>query len=196
MALKERKVVLVSKDAEGNTCMDMPLTTVDQVEGAVKTINGEKPDDAGNVKISTFSIDNVYPVGSIYMSVNSANPETLFGGTWEALDEGRVLIGAGSAYPAGSTGGEATHTLTTDEMPSHSHSGSAASAGSHRHPITASGEEFYSGYVTVGDYNLDTLYTGYAGSHSHSLSINNTGGGQAHNNMQPYLSVYMWKRTA
>lgn len=52
MALKERKVVLVSKDAEGNTCMDMPLTTVDQVEGAVRTVNGGSPDDEGNVAIT------------------------------------------------------------------------------------------------------------------------------------------------
>lgn len=62
-----------------------------------------------------------YPVGSIYMSVNSTSPATLFGGTWEALDEGRVLIGCNATYPAGSIGGEFEHTLTVDEMPSHNH---------------------------------------------------------------------------
>lgn len=72
-----------------------------------------------------------YPVGSIYMSMKSDNPSTIFGGTWSAIGQGRVLIGAGSgtdtndvskSFTVGSTGGEYEHTLTVDEMPSHSHS--------------------------------------------------------------------------
>lgn len=71
-----------------------------------------------------------YPVGSIYMSMKSDNPSTIFGGTWSAIGQGRVLIGAGSgtdtndvskSFTVGSTGGEYEHTLTVDEMPSHSH---------------------------------------------------------------------------
>ena len=65
-------------------------------------------------------LDKVYPVGSIYMSVNSTDPGTLFGGTWAKI-EGQFLLGSSTTYPLGSTGGEATHTLTTAEMPSHSH---------------------------------------------------------------------------
>ena len=68
----------------------------------------------------TLMLDNVWPVGSIYMSVNSTNPGTLFGGTWTQL-QNRFLLGAGSSYTNGATGGEATHTLTTNEMPSHKH---------------------------------------------------------------------------
>ena len=68
----------------------------------------------------TLMLDNVWPVGSIYMSVNSTNPGTLFGGTWQRLKD-RFLLGAGDTYAAGSQGGEATHTLTIDEMPAHSH---------------------------------------------------------------------------
>lgn len=188
------------------------------VDVGVKTVNGTKPDSSGNVNVTLAA----YPIGSIYMSTNSTDPGTLFGGTWQALNEGRVLIGASASHPAGETGGEETHTLTTREMPSHSHSGSTDSAGSHSHSgsATSSGDHKHSitygsgeQYSTMPQYDYygtsrSTMYTSSAGSHSHSVSIdsngshshtvtiNSTGGGQAHNNMQPYLSVYMWKRTA
>lgn len=68
----------------------------------------------------TLMLDNVWPVGSIYMSVNSTDPGTLFGGTWQRLKD-RFLLGAGDTYMAGSQGGEASHTLTENEMPAHSH---------------------------------------------------------------------------
>lgn len=184
----------------------------------VLSVNGTKPDSSGNVNVTL----SAYPIGSIYMSTNSTDPGTLFGGTWQALNEGRVLIGAGAPHPAGETGGEETHMLTTREMPSHSHSGSTDSAGSHSHSgsttssgdhkhsiVYGSGEQF-SSTPQYGNYSSDIsiIDTPSAGSHSHSVSIdsngshshtvtiNSTGDGQAHNNMQPYLSVYMWKRTA
>ena len=62
----------------------------------------------------------IYPVGAIYISVNSTSPGTLFGGSWERIQD-RFLLSAGSSYSAGSTGGSATHTLTASEMPSHTH---------------------------------------------------------------------------
>lgn len=113
----------------------------------------------------------VYPVGSIYMSVNSTSPATLFGGTWARLKD-CFLLAAGDSYGAGTTGGEATHTLTVDEMPSHRHSESQCFSASNQ----TSGGSYASGDPTSG-------YTGY------------TGGGKAHNNMPPYLAVYVWKRT-
>ena len=129
-------------------------------------------DSAWAVK-SKGIVNLIYPVGSIYMSVNSTSPATLFGGTWEQL-ENRFLLGAGSSYTAGSTGGEETHTLTIDEMPSHNHgfkrTTNAISSGSNFARMATNG---------TGDDNL----------------ITNTGGGQAHNNMPPYLAVYIWKRT-
>ena len=76
---------------------------------------------------------SIYPVGSIYMSMNATDPSVLFGGSWDKLEDGRVLIGANDTYSVGSTGGSFTHTLTTDELPAHSHSGSTASAGEHSH---------------------------------------------------------------
>lgn len=179
----------------------------------VRSVNGAVAGPDGNVNMMLA----VYPVGSIYMSTNPTNPGSLFGGTWEALDEGRVLIGAGAAYPPGSTGGEATHTLTTNEMPSHTHSGSTSSAGSHYHYafnndigspynyVTSSqvankgaqGGSTAERYTITGSSSSASVgKTDSDGSHSHSMNLNNTGGGAAHNNMQPYLSVYMWTRTA
>lgn len=143
---------------------------------------------------TNFVLDNVYPVGSIYMNVNSTNPRTLFGGTWEQI-QGKFLLGMSSSYPAGSQGGEASHTLTTDEMPSHGHN-----------PANQSG---YYGFITnskkafeVGDMGVQSgsgRYYPYAPADfdiSRNSLTGTTGGGSSHNNMPPYLSIYIWKRTA
>ena len=143
---------------------------------------------------TNFVLDNVYPIGSIYMNVNSTNPGTLFGGTWEQI-QGKFLLGMSSSYPAGSQGGEASHTLTTEEMPSHGHN-----------PANEAG---YSGFITnskkafsIGDMGSQSgsgRYYPYA-SAAFDISRNpltgTTGGGKSHNNMPPYLSIYIWKRTA
>lgn len=121
--------------------------------------------------------DAAYPVGSIYMSVSSTSPATLFGGTWAQIED-TFLLAAGSTYSAGTSGGEATHTLTVQEMPAHNHSFSSNSGKA-------------MGYVGSGSGNL-----GGSGSNCASVDIYNTGGGEAHNNMPPYLAVYVWKRTA
>lgn len=124
-----------------------------------------------SIDTSSSSID-AYPVGSIYMSVNSTSPATLFGGTWQRIQD-RFLIAAGSTYKAGGTGGEATHKLTVEEMPSHTHAVLADNV-----PGSSTG--------------VQTLFSGASGSFGTSW----TGGGSAHNNMPPYLAVYIWKRTA
>ena len=126
---------------------------------------------------SGISLANVYPVGAIYISTVATNPGTLFGfGTWERIQD-TFLLAAGSAYAAGVTGGEATHTLTIDEMPEHNH-----------------GLHFSSG---VGAYNSPVQGNGNNQEWGYSTNtVSSTGGGQAHNNMPPYLAVYMWKRTS
>ena len=124
-------------------------------------------------------IDIVYPVGSIYMSVNAADPSKLFSGTsWEKL-EGRFLLGSSSTYANGATGGEATHALTIDEMPEHRHSIAFPNAGG-----------------PYGDANIS--YPESSGTEKTWLAemckTQSAGGSAAHNNMPPYLVVNMWKR--
>lgn len=153
--------------------------------------------DPVTIKIS--SPLDAYPVGSFYFSQNSTSPATLFGGTWEQLEQGRVLLSQGTNYPAGSTGGEATHTLTVAEMPSHNHNGSTASAGNHSHTVYRSGNGGGNWTGLAGSPSNEfagNVNTSSAGFHSHTVTIGNNGSGQAHNIMQPYLSVYIWQRTA
>lgn len=143
---------------------------------------------------TNFVLDNVYPIGSIYMNVNSTNPGTLFGGTWEQI-QGKFLLGMSSSYPAGSQGGEASHTLTTAEMPSHGHN--PANESGYYGFITNSQKAF-----TVGDMGVQSgsgryyPYSTAAFDISRNSLTGTTGGGNSHNNMPPYLSIYIWKRTA
>lgn len=131
---------------------------------------------------SNYILDNVYPVGSIYLSVNSTNPKNLFGGTWEQI-QGRFLFGMNSSYPAGSTGGEITHKLTAAEMPTHAHYMASGNGG---------GEDTWT--PDAGSYLVDSV-TSEKNTWWAQIGMNNAGGSEAHNNMPPYLSVYIWKRT-
>ena len=137
---------------------------------------------------TTATVLNVYPIGSIYTSIVSTNPSTLFGGTWESFGQGRVLVGhddsanPDSDFVASSgdgssvlVGGAKTHTLSVDEMPSHTH--------------TVSGIENPRGAGSDGSEDGTSSFT-------NSLTTSATGGGQPHNNIQPYVVVYMWKRVA
>ena len=205
-------------------------------------------------------LNKVYPVGSIYMSVNNSNPATLFGGTWEEI-QGKFLLGRSTGHAAGTTGGEETHTLTSNEMPAHTHNGpshthtgpshthtgpshthtiashthtaSTASAGNHSHRVNraklvASGTARYAIQDTSSNPTATYSTSQAAGAHTHTVTVagsgqlttvasgtgmtgasgtgntgasgtgatSTTGGGAAHNNMPPFLTVYMWKRTA
>ena len=212
-----------------------------------------------------------YPIGSLFITTTNTNPGTFIGGTWEAFGTGRTIVGVDTDQTEFSTvnktGGEKTHTLSSSEMPSHthtqnahSHTGTAGSNGGHSHTITVNsgGSHNHSAssgaagthrhnflWGTNGPQNGDNIMTGWrgensnnswtnggniiagAGSHSHSVkvnsggshnhsassnwtgahthavttvnatpTINSTGGSGAHNNLQPYITVYMWKRTA
>ncbi len=119
---------------------------------------------------------HLYPIGSIYISVDSTNPATYFGGSWEQIRD-VFLLGAGNTYTGGTTGGEATHQLSVLEMPSHNHTMLFTFAGS--------------GSGTGIPYSGSTSIVG-----GDATPCQHTGGNQAHNNMPPYLTVYMWKRVA
>lgn len=124
------------------------------------------------------TVKSIFPVGYIYLSADSTSPAALFGGTWERIKD-RFLLSAGDTYAAGATGGEAEHTLAVDEMPSHNHK-------EYLHFKSGSDTSMYA-------YNS---YYNYSGAEAYSGVTSSTGGGQAHNNMPPYLAVYMWKRVA
>ena len=145
-----------------------------------------------------------YPVGSIYMSVNSTSPADLFGGTWEAMPAGRVLLAQGTSewgveYQAGSTGGEHEHQLSVGELPAHNHNVTVSTSGDHAHTFTFV-KEYDAGGTEPGSAswrsNQGTKTTEQAGTHTHTVTISNTGSNYPHNNLQPYISVYCWHRTA
>lgn len=108
-------------------------------------------------------------MGAVYLSTSATDPATLFGGTWARIQD-RFLLCAGSTYAAGSTGGEAKHTLTVAEMPYHTHG-----------LFDGYGGSTSSGVKASGNIQVETQPAG---------------GSQPHNNMPPYLAVYAWKRTA
>lgn len=141
----------------------------------------------GNTNAKTLTLQEVfnaiYPIGSLYMSNNSTNPGSLFTGTWQPYAQGRTLVGVDyndyEFNSSGRTGGERMHTITEPEMPSHSHQFNSEAAGS---PI-ALGWENGKGVMRAKTANytlgIDTTYKG---------------GGQPHNNMQPYITTYIWVR--
>lgn len=226
---------------------EVPLTTIakviDSLANTANTHNNAPSIHAVNQALTEKEneINNIweviYPVGSIYMSVNATSPANLFGGTWQRIEE-KFLLGAGDTHGAGTTGGAFSKNisvsgtsggtaLTTENLPAHSHTipalnGTAAEGGAHTHTYFVTGftqsnaEEGTAGSVS------DEVWTGYQtgnregtgapeGAHSHTVTTEanntgNTGGGTAHSHTvsasgnnditNPYLSVYMWKRTA
>ncbi len=142
-------------------------------------------DENGNLTVNSINTNNnsnneLYPIGSIYMSVNNVNPSTLFGGSWEQIKD-RFLLGCGNDFVNGSTGGEREHTLTINEMPKHSHGVEAGGKGVSGFPTNNIGfASSIAQFTTNGGLSVG--------------EISNNGGSQSHNNMPPYLAVYMWKR--
>ena len=133
----------------------------------------------GDKGLRTHMLETIYPVGSIYINAGVAtNPGTLLGfGTWSAFGTGRTIVGVDSSDTyfdaVRETGGAKTHTLTVSELPAHTHT------------VT----------MSTSDSDNDQLSEGNtSGTSQHETS--STGGGAAHNNLQPYITAYMWRRTA
>lgn len=164
--------------------------------GALSNITQEKIDYWDNI------INGIYPVGSIYTSIIDTNPSILFGGMWERI-EGKFLFAADSTYTAGTTGGEIEHTITVDELPTHSHNATTSTNGAHSHQIGTDKDVSYSaGGACWSVHNTSSGaayvngYTSSSGNHSHTLTTDDVGGNLPHNNMPPFISVYMWVRTS
>lgn len=131
--------------------------------------------DENNLK--TYLLKYIYPVGSIKMTTENINPKTYLGGTWVKWGAGKVPVGVDTTdadfAAVEKTGGEKEHTLTIDEMPSHSHNYTKLQSTGYIGSVGSSGDVLTSTDTTTGT----------------------TGGGQSHNNMPPYITVYMFKRT-
>lgn len=201
-----------------------------KMAGTVRSVNGVEPDENANVTIPQVSILQAYPVGSIYMSVVETNPAELFGGTWEAIAPGRVLLGAGEynsniSYTAGTKGGVTSKILSSSNIPKHTHTVEIEqTAASHNHKngvydeVASGNGPLASNYGDIKMYPTENqhvmsadssiyststqLYMGYTSTdhtmHTHNATVGYYGASSptAISVMQPYLVVYMWKRTA
>lgn len=156
--------------------------TPQQVDAALTKLTET---DVGDFVTRADLLQLVYPVGSIYISASNVSPQTFLGGTWQQI-QGRFLLAADDAYTAGSTGGEATHTLTQAELPSYAL------------PVTNGNNIVFSRNGASEGAFAETSATGWGLPNwtAVNISVQSGGGNQPHNNMPPYLAVYMWRRTA
>jgi len=214
------KIVLVSNGTDIITATNymtgatFPSPTLTGTPVAPTAAPGTNTTQVATTAFVTAGLAAAYPVGAIFLSTVSTNPSTLLGfGTWVAYGTGRMLISADATYTAGSTGGSATTTLITANLPSHTHSfsattGSMSANATHNHNLLgssyhyvadggqnqggASSNPFTPGSTTYGDVtstaNID---------HTHSVSgtTGGTGSGTAATTISPYIAVYMWNRT-
>jgi len=242
-------VVYLDNEATLSELSNEELTNeLNEVKQRLQELENNKANQSDLETVSTVAsnaatLNSVYPVGSIYVSTNSTSPATLFGGTWERIQD-TFLLAAGSTYAAGNTGGSATNshthsvtasgsvgstTLTTAQIPSHYHSVNQISnayttTGGRSSMRIGTWDGNNSSYMTLdtsvmysNSYNGSQVYytdpghdhtvivpahntnsTGSTGSHNHTFTGTavTSGGASDTNNMPPYLSVYVWKRTA
>lgn len=211
------KVVISSG---GNGVESLTPTAADDNKVAIAdstTATGWKFGKVGTDNLDKTSILNlVYPVGSIYMSANNVSPQTFLGGTWVEWGAGRVPVGVSSSdtdfNTAEKTGGEKTHRLSVDEMPWHDHSGTNSTVETvtiHTRP-TGSAPRYLGVNTYTVKYDINEQKQEYKVSPAggQTLEVENgtvinsqygvcpNGLGVAHNNLQPYITCYMWKRTA
>ena len=147
-------------------------------------------DDSDATPWGSINFDRIYPVGSLYLTVADIDPAALFGGTWQRIED-RFLLASGSVYAPGTTGGEAAHTLTVQELPQVSGEAEFRSWGKGT-PITAARGALSRGTTATTALNFATGSELYE---TRTLTLS-FGGGQSHNNMPPYLAVNVWQRTA
>lgn len=175
----------------------------------IKTINNTSLLGSGNISISGgsgggLSIDDIYPVGSIYMSVNSVNPSTLFGGTWEQIQD-KFLLASGTTYVNGSTGGSADAVVVSHNHTQKEHNHDLG-GGNLKVPRFENDNWAYTSKREM-NYKSGNKYYPYSTTNNGGIAeISNTGNAQPYiynegesgtgKNMPPYLVVNVWKRTA
>ena len=170
------------------------------------------------VKFSVELVDLIYPVGSIYISTNNTNPSLLFGGNWQQIKD-RFLLSCGDTYNNGATGGASTVSLTKAQMPRHTHTQNSPnhnSVSSGRGVIAVDGDDWTYTPKRAMNYSSGNYYYPYSTKNGNGIAEPTktgdatptnqyTGGtnttqaeqnGSAHENMPPYLAVYVWERIA
>ncbi len=179
---KELNQILANYSQSNNNLDNVYLATVD----GVQQVSLDEVQEIINESMLEAKL-NMYPIGSIYISVSEQNPSEYIGGTWESYGQGRTLVGEGTGtdsnntkkvFAINSTGGEYQHKLTTSEMPSHTHG------------INSADQE------SSGTWGYGISWDGKGAMASGTSRISNTGGGQYHNNIQPYIVTYIWKRVS
>lgn len=139
-----------------------------------------------------------YPVGSIYLSVNNVNPSKYFGGTWVAWGAGRVPVGVDTTQTefnaVQKTGGEKTHTLTVEQMPHVS--GSIIMHGQAECTVIHQASGCFSSARNNNAYASQSSLKTSGATSVGVINMDNGGKNQTHNNLQPYITCYMWRRTA
>jgi microcystin-dependent protein len=170
------------------------------------TIRGNKPLFTGKTLYDMGMLDLVYPVGAVYISTANITPATIFGGSWTAIS-GKFLLSTDSSHAVGTTGGEEYKTLQPANLPVHSH-GVTVTVGdhyySHSHVIGADKDggagsvnwSVHGAGVSGAGYQIETSEDSTTLYHNVSATVGSTGEGQSFSIMPPYLSVYMWQRTA
>lgn len=167
---------------------EIPVASTDTL-GGIKVGNNLTIDESGklhaNISVdgSVLAVDMIYPIGSIYMSVNQVSPAVLFGGTWEQIKD-KFLLGAGDTFEGGSTGGSVTHNHTLNNAWAH---------------FNSSSKVIYYQYKRATSWKANYQVTATSASEaSTSYADVTTLGGTSDDasNLPPYLVVYMWKRVA
>jgi len=197
--------------AVGTLVPDSSTTVKGKVELATdaETITGTDATRAVTPAALRAVFNAMYPVGHIYLATVSTNPNTILGfGTWASFGAGRMLISQNGSFPAGNTGGASTVNIAEANLPAHTHSDGTlvtSSDGTHTHSIGRD-QDGATGSVervlhSSGISGAEQVFSGQLtsdGAHTHDVTgaTGSTGSGTALNVMNPWISVYMWQRTA
>lgn len=174
------------------------LTVTGTATGSTPTF-GDSTTKFATTAFVQAALAAAYPVGSIYINASSStNPGTLLGfGTWVAFGAGRVMVGLDAGNVAFDTAEETGGSADAITV-SHTHTGTTVSAGTHNHNVTVYNSTDDGAYIDSGQGNgaASTYATTSAGAHTHTFTTDSTGSSATNANLQPYIVVYMWKRTA